>query len=445
MTREQACILHADLDAFFASVEQIHDPSLAGRPVIVGGLGPRGVVAAASYEARRFGVYSATPMTRARRLCPSGVFLPPRFDAYAAASAQVQEIFHSFTPLVEPLALDEAFLDVSGAGQLFGDAAKIGELLRERVRSQTGLTVSVGVATTKLVAKLASDFAKPDGLMLVPSEDALSFLHSLPVERLWGVGPAAREKLARLGVRTIFDLAAFPADTLVMTFGRKVGGHLHDLAWNRDERGVVVEHVAKSLGQEETFPVDVRDRQALRREVIRLADRVGARLRSQSLAGRTVTLKVRFPDFHTITRSHTLPEPTASSGVIAKVAQMALDDVHIPDGVRLIGVSVHNLGMQEVAQESLPFDEGERLGGVSGSWKSQPRRRDRLELATDEVRRRFGDGALGPAALMDSSSRKGPVGKVGAERVVEPGDVRENDGAESETVSEGPRRESTKR
>lgn len=411
MIREQACILHADLDAFFASVEQLHDPSLAGRPVIVGGLGPRGVVAAASYEARRFGVYSATPMVRARRLCPSGVFLPPRFDAYAASSAQVQEIFQSVTPLVEPLALDEAFLDVSGSGRLFGDAAKIGELLRERVRTQTGLTVSVGIATTKLVAKLASDSAKPDGLMLVPPEDALGFLHSLPVERLWGVGPATREKLARFGVRTIAELAAFPADTLAVTFGQKMGIHLHDLAWNRDERGVVVEHEAKSLGQEETFPVDVRDRQVLRREVIRLADRVGSRLRSQSITGRTVTLKVRFPDFRTITRSHTLPEPTASSGVIAQVAQEALDDLDIPEGIRLIGVSVHNLGMQEAAQESLPFDEGERPGGVLGQGKAQPRRRDRLELATDAVRRRFGDGSLGSAALMDSSSQKGPAQK----------------------------------
>lgn len=410
MIREQSCILHADLDAFFASVEQIQDPSIAGKPVIVGGLGPRGVVAAASYEARRFGVYSATPMARARRLCPSGVFLPPRFDAYTAASVQVQEIFRSVTPLVEPLALDEAFLDVSGSGRLFGDAPRIGELLRESVRSQTGLTLSVGVATTKLVAKLASDSAKPDGLMVVHPEAALDFLHSLPVERLWGVGPSTRGKLARFGVRTISELAAFPRDTLIATFGRKVGSHLHDLAWNRDERGVVEGHDVKSVGQEETFPFDVRDRGALRREVVRLADRVGSRLRSKSLEGRTVTLKVRFPDFRTVTRSRTLPEPTASSGLIAQVAQAALEDLEIPEGVRLIGLSVRNFALREAAQEFLPFDD---LGHPHAPPDSS-RRRERLELATDAVRRRFGERALGPAALLEvgpcATMAEGPDG-----------------------------------
>lgn len=397
MIREQSCILHADLDAFFASVEQIQDPSIAGKPVIVGGLGPRGVVAAASYEARRFGVYSATPMARARRLCPSGVFLAPRFDAYTAASVQVQEIFRSVTPLVEPLALDEAFLDVSGSGRLFGDAAQIGELLMERVRSRTGLTVSVGVATTKLVAKLASDSAKPDGLMVVHPEVALDFLHSLPVERLWGVGPSTRGKLARFGVRTISELAAFPRDTLMATFGRKVGSHLHDLAWNRDDREVVAAHEVKSVGQEETFPVDVRDRQTLSREVLRLADRVGSRLRSKSLAGRTVTLKVRFPDFRTVTRSRTLPEPTASSGLIAQVAQAALEDLDIPEGVRLIGLSVRNFALREAAQELLPFDDFDRPEAPQDSSA----RRERLDSATDAVRRRFGEGALKSAALLE--------------------------------------------
>src|SRR4051794_27351904 len=231
-------ILHIDLDAFYASVEQLADPSLRGRAVVVGGLGPRGVVAAASYEARRFGVQSAMPMARARRACPNGVFLAPRFDAYRDASRAVMTVLRSFTPLVEPIALDEAFLDVAGARRLHGTGPEIAAAIRARVRDDTGLVASVGVATTKFLAKLASDASKPDGLLVVEAGTELAFLHPLPVERMWGVGPATRRRLADLGVTTVAELAALPEDTLTSALGQAAGRHLHALAWNRDERAV---------------------------------------------------------------------------------------------------------------------------------------------------------------------------------------------------------------
>ena len=308
--RVSTSILHVDLDAFYASVEQLHDPTLRGRPVIVGGLGPRGVVAAASYEARAFGVYSAIPMARARRACPEGVFLAPRFEVYGEASRAVMDILRSFTPLVEPIASDEAFLDVAGAARLHGTGHECAVAIRARVRGETGLTASVGVATTKLLAKLASDSAKPDGLLVIAPGTELDYLHPLPVRRLWGVGPATEGRLAGLGVRTIGDLAAVSEADLVATLGDASGRHLHALAWNRDARPVVPGREAKSIGNEETFPTDLTDRERLGAEIVRLADRVAQRLRAAGRAGRTVQLKVRYTGFRTITRSRTLPEPT---------------------------------------------------------------------------------------------------------------------------------------
>ena len=253
-SRAEPSILHVDLDAFYASVEQLDDPKLSGKPVVVGGLGPRGVVAAASYEARRFGVRSAMPMARARRACPDGVFLAPRFDAYRDASRAVMKILRSFTPLVEPIALDEAFLDVAGARRLHGTGPEIAVAIRGRVRDDTGLVASVGAASTKLLAKLASDLAKPDGLLVVEPGEELTFLHPLGVERLWGVGPATRRRLTELGVSTVGELAALPEEVLVGALGNAAGHHLHALAWNRDARPVEPEQVAKSVGHEETFP-----------------------------------------------------------------------------------------------------------------------------------------------------------------------------------------------
>lgn len=406
-------VLHVDLDAFYASVEQLADPALRGRPVVVGGLGPRGVVAAASYEARRFGVHSAVPMARARRACPDGVFLSPRFDAYNAASRQVMSILRDVTPLVEPLALDEAFLDVRGARRSQGDAPAIGASIRQRVRDETGLVASVGVATTKLVAKLASDLAKPDGMLVVEAGRELALLHPLPVERLWGVGPATRARLARFGIVTVGDLAATPEETLVRALGSAAGSQLHALAWNRDDRRVEPNQETKSIGHEETFPHDIRDRGTLERELLRMGDRVAARLRAADRVGRTVVLKARYGDFRTVTRSRTLPSPTDLAAVVSRTANELLRDLDVGDGLRLLGVSVHQLELPQTGneQQQLSFDDeaGPRSPAVRGD----------LERAVDRVRSRFGDDALGSAALVGPrglrTGRSGTAWGPGAE------------------------------
>jgi DNA polymerase-4 len=371
-------ILHVDLDAFYASVEVLDNPALAGKPVLVGGTGPRGVVAAASYEARRFGIHSAMPMARARRLCPQAVILPPRFDAYHAKSAEVQGIFKSFTPLVEPIALDEAFLDVTGAARLFGTGVEIGAAIRARVRSETGLTASVGVATTKLVAKLASEAAKPDGLRAIEPGTELAFLHPLPLRALWGVGPATEQRLARFGVTTIGDLAAVPEASLVDALGRAQGRQLHELAWGRDDRPVEPDRETKSISAEETFPRDVYDPEVLRAEARRLAGQVADRLTEHGLAGRTVTIKVRYPDFRTITRSMTGPEPTSAGADVARVAVELLARAELHLGVRLLGVGVSNLVTAPARQ--LTLDEAGADAGV--------------EQALESVRARYGPGAV---------------------------------------------------
>jgi DNA polymerase-4 len=381
-------ILHVDLDAFYASVEVLDNPALAGRPVLVGGTGPRGVVAAASYEARRYGIHSAMPMARARRLCPDAVVLPPRFDAYQAKSAEVQAIFRTFTPLVEPIALDEAFLDVTGAGRLFGTGIQIGAAIRSRIRAETGLTASVGLATTKLVAKLASEAAKPDGMRVIGAGTEIGFLHPLPLRRLWGVGPATEKRLARFGVATIGDLAALPEESLVDALGRAHGHQLHELAWNRDDRPVEPGRETKSIGQEETFPKDVYDPEVLRAEARRLAERVGNRLREHGLAGRTVTIKVRYPDFRTITRSATAPEPTSAAADIARQAVDLLARAELHLGVRLLGVSVHNLVAAPAHQ--LTLEEAAVSEG--------------MKRAVEGVRARFGEGALGIVHTRDAQS-----------------------------------------
>jgi DNA polymerase IV len=388
---ERRCILHVDLDAFYASVEVLANPALAGRPVLVGGTGPRGVVAAASYEARRFGVHSAMPMARARRLCPQAVVLPPRFDAYGEVSGRVQEIFRAFTPLVEPIALDEAFLDVTGSERLFGTGPQIGAAIRHRIRADIGPAASVGVAATKLVAKLASEDAKPDGLLAIEPGTELAFLHPLPAGRLWGVGPATLRRLARFGIQTVGDLAALPEATLVDALGRAAGHALHELAQGRDPRPVEPDREAKSIGQEETFPRDVHDRDALRREARRMADRVGVRLRERGLAGRTVTLKLRYPDFRTITRSATVAEPLAGSADIAGLAVGLLDRVDLGAGVRLLGVSVRNLTAAPAHQEALPLGDAPEASPAI----------DPVQWAVDAVRARFGEGAVGSAGFVD--------------------------------------------
>jgi DNA polymerase-4 len=390
--RQAASILHVDLDAFYASVEQLADPALAGRPVIVGGLGPRGVVAAASYEARRYGVHSAMPMARARRACPQAAFLAPRFDAYNDASGSVMRVLRSFTPLVEPLALDEAFLDVAGARRLHGTGPEIAVAIRAGVRDETGLVASVGVATTKHVAKLASEESKPDGLLVVEPGTELAFLHPLDVGRLWGVGPATRRRLDALGVATVGDLAQTSEEGLVASLGNAVGHHLHALAWNRDDRAVVPTRAAKSIGHEETFPRDVVAREQLVRDVLRIGDQVGARLRDAAHVGRTVQLKVRYADFRTITRSRTLPAPTDVGAQIGAIARELLDALEISDGVRLLGVSVQQLEPARAVQERLAVDEP---AAESGTPDPAFERHAAVERSVDAVRERFGDGAVG--------------------------------------------------
>jgi DNA polymerase IV len=387
-------ILHVDLDAFYASVEVLLDPTLAGKPVIVGGLGPRGVVAAASYEARVYGVRSAMPMARARRACPDAVYLPPRFDQYEAKSREVMAILRSVTPLVEQLSIDEAFLDVSGARRRLGTGREVAQHLRTRLRDETGLTASVGVATTKFLAKVVSDMAKPDGMVVVEPGTELEFLRPLPVSRLWGVGPATLAKLERIGARTVGEVAALPDTALHAAVGKAAGAHLHALAHNVDERAVTPEHVTKSIGAEETFPRDLHERAELHREVVRLADKVTARLRHGGSVARTITLKVRFGTFETITRARTLPEPTATSTVVAAVARELLAPVDVSTGIRLIGISASQLGDPQPAQGVLALHD------AASDDTNRDDRRAAVERAVDEVRDRFGDRAVRAATLV---------------------------------------------
>ena len=392
-------ILHVDMDAFFVHVELLDRPELRGQPVVVGGSGGRGVVAAASYEARAYGVYSAMPSSRARRLCPHAVFLPGRYHRYAEVSEAVFEVFRRFTPLVEGISLDEAFLDVSAARRLFGDGPDIAAAIRRVVAQEIGLTCSVGVAPRKLTAKLASEAAKPlasvqgpvpgPGVVVVEPEDELAFLHRLPVGALWGVGPATLARLDRLAVKTIGDLAALPEAAVVGALGSANGRHLHGLAWARDDRPVVPEIGVKSIGHEETFAVDHHGHDTLHREAVRLADAVAARMRRAGVAGRTVQLKVRFGDFRTITRSATVPEPLDTGTAVARVARRLLDAVDPSPGVRLLGVSVSLLEPTTSRQLSLD-DAG------AASWADATR-------AIDEIRSRYGEAAIVPATLADGA------------------------------------------
>ncbi len=391
-TDDTGCsILHIDMDAFYASVELIDRPELRGRPVIVGG-GGRGVVLSATYEARDLGVHSAMPMSRARRIAPDAVVISPDHERYAQVSRGVMEIFSSITPLVEPLSLDEAFLDVGGARRRLGTPTRIARIIRERVQAEQRISCSVGVASTKFVAKLASTAIKPDGLLVVPHDETLQFLHPRPVSALWGVGDRTEERLRALGLQTVGDIAHTPVETLTRALGHATGARLFDLAWGRDDRSVVPDAPEKSIGNEETFPRDIDDPEIIKRELLRLSEKVAARARARGLAGRTVGVKVRFADFSTITRSRTLDQPTDIGHEIYGVARELYEALGLQRvRIRLVGVRIEGLaeaGDRADQLSLLPAEEPEL-----GEWRA-------AERAADAVRSRFGRDALHPARLL---------------------------------------------
>jgi DNA polymerase IV len=404
-------VLHVDMDCFFAAVEILDDPSLIGRPVIVGGTGLRGVVAACSYEARATGVRSAMPMVEARRRCPAAVVLAGRHDRYGEVSSQLHSVLGEFTPSVEPIALDEAFLDVSGSHGLFGSSIDIGHAIRRRVRGELRLECSVGVGRSMLIAKLASRAAKPRasaagpqagrGVVAVSVSEEIGFLHPRPVSDLWGVGPRTAERLSRYGVHTIAQLAALDEPALCRLVGAAAGAQLHALASGRDERRVVPDRAVKSIGHEETFATDRHEPEPLRRELVRLSDSIGSRLRAAGVLGRTVTLKVRFGDFTTITRSRSSSTPLLSASEIAQVSGSLLDAVDVSPGVRLIGVSVSSLEPRESAggrQLELLTIGADPSSGAAPATSDVARAE--VDSAVGAIRQRYGAAAVGPAIVI---------------------------------------------
>jgi DNA polymerase-4 len=392
-------ILHVDMDAFYASVEVRDQPELAGKPVIVGAVGGRGVVLSATYEARAFGVRSAMPVSRAQRLCPHAIFVPPRHGVYGAVSREIMALFRGVTPEVEPLSLDEAFLDVGGAIRRLGPPAAIARRIRASVHSQYGLTCSVGVATTKFVAKLASTISKPDGMLVVPAAGVLEFLHPLPVAALWGVGERTGEVLARFGLRTVGDIARTPLDTLQRELGSAAGAHLSALAWGRDPRPVLSRVPDKSIGAEETFAADVADPVVIRRELLRLSERTAHGLRAGGSVARTVVVKLRLANFKTITRSKTLPEPTDVARKIydTACALYAGSGLGPQARLRLVGVRATGLLPAGAAATQLA------LGEEPAAWRD-------AEQAMDKIAVRFGTGTVRPAALVRHDARDGRRG-----------------------------------
>jgi len=395
MNRPPEPIVHVDLDAFYASVEQLKDPSLAGKPVVVGGTGNRGVVSAASYEARRFGIHSAMPVVRARRLCPDAVFVSPDFESYRTYSNRFREILLSFTPFVEPISMDEAFLDVAGATMLFGSSEEIGAAVRYRVRDELGLACSAGVAPNKFIAKVASDEAKPDGMLLVRADEVVDFLRPLAVGKLWGAGEKTVEVLARLSIRTVGDILTAPPVVLSRLLGESQARHLAGLARGSDDRPVVPYEAPKSVSHEETFGRDVDDEEELLREILALSYKVGARLRAGGYRARTVALKIRLASFTTMTRSKTLQAPTDLAADINGVAEGLFRAVPgTRRRVRLLGVAA--TGLVPAGEEQLALLKGDRWGD--------------LERTVDRIDRRFGKDTAFPAALLDKGRRSGNDG-----------------------------------
>ncbi len=386
MTRE---IIHVDMDAFFAAIEQRDNPELRGKPVIVGGdPDGRGVVSAASYEARRFGIRSAMPCAEARQRCPQAVFLPVNMRKYRDVSRQVMAILAEYTPLIEQLSVDEAFMDVTGSRRLFGNAEQIARQIKQRIRQELGLTASVGVGPNKFIAKLASERQKPDGMVIVERQQVQDFLRDLPIKDLWGVGEATAQRLERLGVKMVGELAGLPREQLQEHFG-EMGGLLHDLAHGRDDRPVQPRSQRKSLSAETTFTNDTADRAFLRRTLLALAEEVGGRLRAEGLRGRTVTLKLRFSNFKTITRRKTLDEPINGDHQIYEAVSALLTGSLLRGRlVRLIGVGVS--GFAAGSQPSLFRD----------TEADQPA----VDKAVDAIRKRFGEDSIARGTLLEAKT-----------------------------------------
>jgi len=387
-------ILHVDMDAFYASVEIRDRPELAGQPVVVGGTGGRGVVLSASYQARAFGVRSAMPVGQAQRMCPRAVFVTPRHRVYAATSREVMAIFGAVTPEVEPLALDEAFLDVAGALRRLGSPAGIARHIRAQVAAQQGITCSVGVAPSKFIAKIASARCKPDGMLVVPRDGVLDFLHPLPVGALWGVGARTGETLSRLGLRTVGDIAQTPLASLQHELGVAHGSHLAALAWGQDARRVTPHVAEKSIGAEETFATDIGDPERIRRELLKLSGRTAHSLRASGCVARTVSVKIRLASFKTTTKSRTLAYPTDVTHEIYATACSLYASAGLDRAaqLRLVGVRVSGLVSATSANAQLTFDD--RPVG----WRE-------AEQAVDKIARRFGSAAVRPAALVEDPDR----------------------------------------
>lgn len=383
--------MHVDMDAFYVSVELRTRPELRGKPVIVGFPADRSVVLSASYEARAFGVKSAMPMVVAARMCPKAVIIEPRHKLYYEVSAQLMEIFGSITDLVEPLSVDEAFLDVGGAIRRLGPPRAIGELIRRRVAAELGITASVGIAASKFVAKIASTRCKPDGLLLIGPDETVPYLHSLPVGALWGIGAKTTDVLARMGIRTVADVAATPVTSLKKMLGA-TGEHVYRLSWGIDPRPVTPVRLEKSIGAEETFAVDTGDDALIARELLRLSHRTAGRLRSSGMVARTVALKLRYADFSTITRSRTVHTPVDSAQLIYAVAIQLLESLgNRPMTVRLVGIRAEQL--EDTAHTSLQLSLDRR----DDNWRA-------AEQVLDEVSRKFGNKSLLPASLLDSGN-----------------------------------------
>ena len=382
-------IIHIDMDAFYAAVEQHDNPSLRGKPVIVGGdAEKRGVVSAASYEARAYGVHSAMPASQAKRLCPQGIFLPVRMDRYQEVSEQIFQLLRVYTPLVEPLSLDESFLDVTGSEKLFGPALQIAKDIKQRIHESTGLTASAGIAPNKFLAKIASDFRKPNGLVEIPSEEVQDFLRDLPISRLWGVGKTTEEVLQGMGILRVGQLAAYPMEAIERKLG-KFGRELVALARGEDDRPVIPESEAKSISQEETFTPDLANRETMKKVLLDQSERVAWDLRKQRLKGFTVQLKVRYPDFTLVTRSITLPSPTDQGMEIYQAALTLLDRTEaLLRRARLLGVGISNLRHRDDPEQLSLFD-AHRL------------KMERSTEAVDRIRDKFGPQAIQRASLVE--------------------------------------------